>query len=234
MWQPIETAPKDQFLLLCGPSGYTTIPFIFTTGRTCSDYHLGRWIGHANDDLTAWGFEPTHWATLPDPLGAQPSPSFADAYQGAMEEVAIWKRRALEAEDMNRKFIAEINGPAHMGEPAQPAQKAVAYLDIGAGGYTDIGTDLNDEQLASLPKGRHMLGIVGTYGVDGYVSTQPAPSAPDISDNMIEAIESRAEQSYRRHHSGIRGQQITPADALSWHIIHATRSVLVEAMEAKQ
>ena len=119
MWQPIETAPKDQFLLLCGPSGYTTIPFIFTTGRTCSDYHLGRWIGHANDDLTAWGFEPTHWATLPDPLGAQPSPSFADAYQGAMEDVAIWKKRALEAEDLNRKFIAEINGPTHMGEPVQ-------------------------------------------------------------------------------------------------------------------
>ena len=55
------------------------------------------------------------------PADAQPAPSFADAYQGAMEEVAIWKRRALEAEDLNRKFIAEINGPMHMGEPAQPA-----------------------------------------------------------------------------------------------------------------
>ena len=52
---------------------------------------------------------------------AQPAPSFADAYQGAMEEVAIWKKRALEAEDLNRKFVAEINGPAYMGEPAQPA-----------------------------------------------------------------------------------------------------------------
>ena len=52
---------------------------------------------------------------------AQLAPSFADAYQGAMEEVAIWKRRALEAEDLNRKFVAEINGPAYMGEPAQPA-----------------------------------------------------------------------------------------------------------------
>ena len=52
---------------------------------------------------------------------AQPAPSFADAYQGAMEEVAIWKRRALEAEDLNRKFIAKINGPMHMGEPAHPA-----------------------------------------------------------------------------------------------------------------
>lgn len=56
--------------------------------------------------------------TLP---GAHRVPSFADAYQGAMGEVAIWKRRALEAEDLNRKFIAEINGPMHMGEPAQPA-----------------------------------------------------------------------------------------------------------------
>ena len=55
------------------------------------------------------------------PADAQPAPSFADAYQGAMEEVAIWKRRALEAETLNRKFIAGINGPMHMGEPAQPA-----------------------------------------------------------------------------------------------------------------
>jgi hypothetical protein len=38
-----------------------------------------------------------------------------------MEEVAIWKRRALEAEDLNRKFVAEINGPAYTCEPAQPA-----------------------------------------------------------------------------------------------------------------
>ena len=71
MWQPIETAPKDQFLLLCGPSGYTTIPMVVTTGRMCSDYHVGRGIDHANDDLTDWGFKPTHWAplTLPGAKG---------------------------------------------------------------------------------------------------------------------------------------------------------------------
>ena len=55
------------------------------------------------------------------PADAQPAPSFADAYQGAMEDVAIWKKRALEAEDLNRKFVAETNGPAYMGEPAQHA-----------------------------------------------------------------------------------------------------------------
>ena len=60
------------------------------------------------------------------PLYALPSvqnvPDFADAYQGAMEEVAIWKKRALEAEDLNRNFLVEINGPMLMGEPvAQPS-----------------------------------------------------------------------------------------------------------------
>ena len=63
------------------------------------------------------------------PADAQPAPSFADAYQGAMEEVAIWKKRALEAEDLNRKFVAEINGPAYMGEPAQPAPSVPDLLE---------------------------------------------------------------------------------------------------------
>ena len=62
---------------------------------------------------------------------------------------------------------------------AQNVPKAVAYLDLGVGGYMDIGTDLTDEELATLPKGRHMLGIIGTYGVDGYVPAQPAPSVPE-------------------------------------------------------
>lgn len=72
------------------------------------------------------GFECPPYYTTPLYLasGAQPAPSFADAYQGAMEDVAIWKKRALEAEYLNRKFVAEINGPAYMGEPAQPAQPA--------------------------------------------------------------------------------------------------------------
>lgn len=66
--------------------------------------------------------------------------------------------------------------PAPPGSQAQSTPNAVAYLDLGVGGYMDIGTDLTDEELATLPKGRHMLGIIGTYGVDGYVPAQPAPS----------------------------------------------------------
>ena len=80
MWQPIETAPRDQFLLLCGPSGYTTTPMVVTTGRMCSDYHAGRWIDHANDDLTDWGFTPMHWSPLVLP-GAQPAPIIPERWK---------------------------------------------------------------------------------------------------------------------------------------------------------
>lgn len=55
------------------------------------------------------------------------SNDFKDAYQGAREELLIWKRRALEAEakirDQDRIIenlgdaLNEENGPTRMGEP---------------------------------------------------------------------------------------------------------------------
>lgn len=65
-WQPIDTAPKDKFVLLCGPSGYATIPYVVTTGIIHSDYREGRWIDHTNDDLLDGGFKPTHWMLIPE------------------------------------------------------------------------------------------------------------------------------------------------------------------------
>ena len=94
-----------------------------------------------------------------------------------------------------------------------------AHAMPGAGAFTMACFDVRD-----IPVGAKLYALPGA---------QPAPSIPEISDDLIEAIESRAEQSYRRHHGGIRGQQLTPADALSWHIIHATRDVLAAAPEAK-
>ncbi|MGX5660034.1 hypothetical protein ACWKWV_09970 [Castellaniella ginsengisoli] len=79
-----------------------------------------------------------------------------------------------------------------LGKPisaAPVAQEPVAYLDLGAGGYMDVGTDLTDEQLAALPKGRHMLAIIGTYGVDGYVA------APVAQEPVAEICGRRGERS---------------------------------------
>lgn len=67
---------------------------------------------------------------------AQPAAQgeFGDAYQGAREDLAIWKRRALEAEAKVRhqdriigclgEELNAINGPAFMGEPVLPAAQA--------------------------------------------------------------------------------------------------------------
>ncbi|HDS5147802.1 TPA: DUF550 domain-containing protein [Klebsiella pneumoniae subsp. pneumoniae] len=67
-------------------------------------------------------------------IKAQPAPvvngEYGDAYQGAREDLAIWKRRALEAEEsvrrleqINDHLVKEAQGESRMGEPviAQPA-----------------------------------------------------------------------------------------------------------------
>ena len=45
------------------------------------------------------------------------APDITDAYAGAQEGIAIWKKRALEAEALNHRFITDINGPTFVGEP---------------------------------------------------------------------------------------------------------------------
>ena len=81
-------------------------------------------------------------------------------------------------QDMRAYVDADRAARAPADSGAAPAGGVVAYLDIGAGGYLDLGTDLTDEALSRLPKGRHALVIAGTYGIDGYIAaptTQPAP-----------------------------------------------------------
>ena len=62
-----------------------------------------------------------------------------DAYCGAREDLAIWKRQAMEAEEKLRaesaatsRLVSELNaqnGPTHMGEPAQQRQP-LSYRQI--------------------------------------------------------------------------------------------------------
>ena len=74
-----------------------------------------------------------------------------------------------ESREAIRNAFAEY---AALSGVRQPVGEPVAYLDLGAGGYMDVGTDLSYDELAALPKGRHMLAIIGTYGVDGYNPAQ--------------------------------------------------------------
>lgn len=82
------------------------------------------------------------------------------------------------AEDA-REYASHGQAPAQAAPAAVAGpSEAVAYLDIGAGGYLDLGTDLTDEALSRLPKGRHALVIAGTYGIDGYIAAPTAQPAP--------------------------------------------------------
>lgn len=67
--------------------------------------------------------------------------------------------------------IEQLRSQCPADSATTPASGEVAYLDIGAGGYLDLGTDLSNEALSRLPNGRHALVIAGTYGIDGYVPT---------------------------------------------------------------
>ena len=89
--------------------------------------------------------------------------------------IAHNEQQGFTAADMADQAAAafERGRESVLAEQAAAAQEAVAYLDIGAGGYLDIGSDLPEEQLLALPNGRHALGIIGTYGIDGYVSAAP-------------------------------------------------------------
>ena len=120
--------------------------------------------------------EDTRAAILTSNSGAQSAPSFADAYQGAMEEVAIWKKRALEAEDLNRKFVAEINGPTYMGEQAQPAPSVPD--DVIKQGLKELeairqNSDRDDWQPNDENLVRRLYQAMVAYGV------QQAPSVPE-------------------------------------------------------
>lgn len=74
-----------------------------------------------------------------------------------------------------RAALAKWGTPQPAPATQQPEGDVVAYLDVGASGYLDLGSELSEDALQQLPKGRHALVIAGTYGIDGYVAA-PQPS----------------------------------------------------------
>ena len=106
----------------------------------------------------------------------------------ASDDLAGFER----AQKIGAEALRTLKSPTAQAAPAAVAgpSEAVAYLDIGTGGYLDLSTDLSDEAVSRLPKGRHALVIAGTYGIDGYtaaLTTQPSPAAQGdaLSDDAV-------------------------------------------------
>jgi len=148
----------------------------------------------------------------------QEQPASVDAYVGAREDAAIWKKRALEAEELNRKFIAELNGPTYLGEPAQQEQPAVAMLKSEAATWKATAS-ANQEELATVwrmnddlkaeiallkkkeqPAQEPVAWVHGTGGIQAGKNrpderaswkplyTHPAPTQPALSESQITSI----------------------------------------------
>ena len=133
---------------------------------------LNRLIGAAPQPVAQQGAADGFFLLLPQrPKPEAPAGTAGldwDAYSGA--QMLAFGRDCSDA----------ANAALRTQQPAPATQQAgdvVAYLDVGAGGYLDLGSELSEDALQQLPKGRHALVIAGTYGIDGYVAApQPSPT----------------------------------------------------------
>lgn len=89
----------------------------------------GFWFGERHPAGGFWWREHLR-AALSAPATA---PDLSAAYIGAREDLAVWKKRALEAEEtarqLNRALAEEVNGPTFMGEPVLPATAQAAEIE---------------------------------------------------------------------------------------------------------
>lgn len=67
-WQPISTAPLDRYILVAGPSGYSSTPL--RVAVCCWAESHGNWRNHAFDSFTDGGPEPLWWMELPKTIDA--------------------------------------------------------------------------------------------------------------------------------------------------------------------
>lgn len=130
---------------------------------TCNDH------GAVGNILTA---EPcpdcTRWNSQPAPA----TPITVEQVEDAIGlQSSAWDTIGAE------KIVEAVLRLANAAPATQQAGDVVAYLDVGASGYLDLGAALSEDALQQLPKGRHALVIAGTYGIDGYVAApQPSPT----------------------------------------------------------
>ena len=152
-WRQVDMDTSDEFgaLLAAAPKAAKAAKAakaeLFTYLRTELEAIPCRYQGSPSYDHDAyWMRDRVHKliteaeGAFSAPHRAAPTqPDFSNAYEGAREDLAIWKRRALEAErslraerEASSRLVAEVNaanGPTHLGEPVQPER--VPLPDIG-------------------------------------------------------------------------------------------------------
>jgi len=125
------------------PAAQGAVPDVSAMARVLSDRSADACNIDRTDNWAMYGQEYIQdvQAMLAAAAPAQPSAQgeFGDAYQGAREDMAIWKRRALEAEEkvLNQEQIIdrltlEAQGETRMGEPfiAQGQQSPNYWRDL--------------------------------------------------------------------------------------------------------
>ncbi|WP_075202133.1 MULTISPECIES: hypothetical protein [Serratia] len=97
---------------------------------------------------------------------AQPV-EYGDAYQGAREDLSIWKRRALEAEDkmrhlekINDHLVKEAQGEHRMGEPILTAPPAPAVPEDYFGRLVEKARVSADKAMRKFPQPNYVLNKV--------------------------------------------------------------------------
>lgn len=131
----MTVAQHERILASCQRTQAAGVPDVSAMARVLSDRSADACNIDRADNWAMYGQEYIEdvQAMLAAVAPAQPAAQgeFGDAYQGAREDLAIWKRRALEAEarvrhqdqiiDQMGEDLNAINGPTFMGEPVIPA-----------------------------------------------------------------------------------------------------------------
>lgn len=143
------------------------------------------------DDVTDWVVRNLLDAMAAAPQAEQQSPEFGAPYQGAREEMAIWKRRALEAEQRIREQDQIIdrlgdalnadNGPIKFGEPVMPQAEQVDQNEqLAFDAYAKLRFPIADRQDSLGAYSRDMRNTAREAWVEAlaYRATHTQPRPP--------------------------------------------------------
>ena len=159
----LTTMPKDQAITVSGSHEASSIVEALKAWAANRSLHLD------DADVSGWRVAPAQeHATEGEATAAQLEAAWRDGWAKCRDAEYVGQEAEDWAFGQSQTNSIAIDATQLAGQGVEG--ETVAYLDLGAGGYLDIGTDLSDEQLSKLPKGRHMLVIGGTYGVDGYAA----------------------------------------------------------------